>query len=385
MRKGLLGLLLSLVAAGGLGAAPAALQQVGTVPIPNLAAYWSFDETSGTAAADSSGNGNNGSHQGSPVISTNVPPFPGGGRSLQFTQAGGTFVSVPSSGSLQMTGSFTLAAWVLAADATEQHGIIEKWNQTAPSGGYFLRLNSAEYLGLNIVPGSGGVSGISTSPRVIPLGQWVHVAGVYDSNGGLARMYVDGVADASTGSGLPAPGAETNMLRIGRDYGGNGFQGNIDEPRIYSKPLTAGEIGVLRVGQAPPGTPFLTPGPGTVDLAWAAPPAVAGVTVTYAVKRSLTPFGPYTVVATGVTTTSYTDPNLGLGTTYYYVISAVSVLESVDSGEASTTTTNPIPRTNGHEEGLFDDNCACGTTIPFRSIPWAALAGLVLFRRRQNR
>src|SRR5688572_9049277 len=248
MRRWVMGLTLGLVAAGGAGAAPAAVQQVGTVPIPSLEAYWSFDEQTGTNAADLSGDGNNGSHQGPVVISTSVPPFPGGGRSLQFQQTGGTFVSVPSSPSLQVTGSFTLAAWILAADATEQHGIIEKWNQSAPVGGYYLRLNSSEYLGLSLVPGSGVVEGVSTAPRVVPLGQWAHVAGVYNSGSGTLTLYVNGVADPSVGSGLSAPAADNQMLRIGRDYGSNGFQGNIDEPRIYSKPLTAGEISVLMTG-----------------------------------------------------------------------------------------------------------------------------------------
>jgi uncharacterized protein (TIGR03382 family) len=317
------------------------------------------------------------------VISTSVPPFPGTGRSLQFTQTGGTFVNVPSSASLQMTGSFTLAAWVNASDGANQHGILEKWNQTVPLGGYFLRLNSSEHLGLNIVPAAGGVQGVSTSPRVIPLGQWTHVAGVYDSASGSITLYVNGVADPSTASGVPAPGAENNPLRIGRDYGSNGFNGLIDEPRVYSKPLTNGEVNVLRQGQAPPGTPVLTPGPGSVDLTWTAPAAVPGVTVSYAVKRSTTPGGPYTIVATGVPTTSYSDTNLGLGATYYYVVSAVSVLESVNSGEAFTTTLNPTPRTEGHDEGLFDDNCACGSTIPGGPAPWAALALLLAFRRRR--
>ena len=384
MRRWVMGLTLGVLAAGGAGAAPAAVQQVGTVPIPNLAAYWSFDEPTGTSAADGSGNGNTGSHVGPVAISSSVPPFPGTGNSLQFQQAGGTFVSVPSSTSLQLTGSFTLAAWIFAADGAEQHGIIEKWNQTAPVGGYFLRLNSSEYLGLNLVPGSGVVAGVSTAPRAVPLGQWAHVAGVFDSNVGSVTLYVNGVADPSVGSGLTAPAADNQMLRIGRDYGSNGFNGNIDEPRIYSKPLTAGEIGVLMTGQAAPGAPFLTPGPGSVDLVWTAPPAVAGVTVTYAVKRSTTPGGPYTVIATGVPTTSYSDPNLGLGTTYYYVVSAVSVLESADSGESTTTTLNPIPRTKDHQEGLFDDNCACGSTIPFGTTPWAALALLAAFRRRRT-
>lgn len=362
------------------GAAPAAVQQVGTVPVPNLAAYWPFDEMSGTSAADVSGNGNNGMHQGTVVISSSVPPFPGTGRSLQFSQAGGTFVQVPSSASLQLSGSFTLAAWINVTDAANQHGILEKW--TDPAGGYFMRLNASEHLGLSVFPGAGGAQGISTTPRVVPLGQWIHVASVYDA--GAMRLYVNGVADATTGAGLPAPGVEGNMLRIGRDYGGNGLQGNIDEPRIYNRGLSAGEIGILRVGQAPPTGLVATPGAGQVTLNWTAPAAVAGSTVVYAIKRSTTAGGPYTVVTTGVNTTSYTDTGLGLGVAYFYVVSAVSVLESVNSSEATTVTLNPTPRTKDHEEGLFGDQCSCGASA-LAPGPWAAalaLLGAVLLRRR---
>jgi len=42
----------------------------------------------------------------------------------------------------------------------------------------------------------------------------------------------------------------------------------------------------------------------------------------YVVKRSITPGGPYSTIATGVTSTTYLDTGLTTGVTYYYVVSA---------------------------------------------------------------
>ncbi len=77
-----------------------------------------------------------------------------------------------------------------------------------------------------------------------------------------------------------------------------------------------------------------TAGPGAkrISLSWT---ASSGAT-SYNVKRSTTSGGPYTTVATGVTTTSYTDFGLSSGTTYYYVVSAVNLIgESANSIQAS--------------------------------------------------
>jgi len=63
----------------------------------------------------------------------------------------------------------------------------------------------------------------------------------------------------------------------------------------------------------------------------------------YNVKRSTTNGGPYTVVATGVAATNYTDTALADSTTYFYVVSAVSIGgESTNSIQAAATTLGPL-------------------------------------------
>ncbi|GAA0136841.1 hypothetical protein YSY43_36820 [Paenibacillus sp. YSY-4.3] len=75
-------------------------------------------------------------------------------------------------------------------------------------------------------------------------------------------------------------------------------------------------------------------GNASVSLSWAASPGATS----YTVKRATTSGGPYTDVATGVTTTSYTNTGLTNGTTYYYVVSASnSAGSSVNSAQASAT------------------------------------------------
>jgi hypothetical protein len=63
--------------------------------------------------------------------------------------------------------------------------------------------------------------------------------------------------------------------------------------------------------------------------------------VTYTVKRGTSPGTYGATVATGVTSTSYTDTGLTGGTTYYYVVVAVGCATSSNSNQASATASGP--------------------------------------------
>ena len=73
---------------------------------------------------------------------------------------------------------------------------------------------------------------------------------------------------------------------------------------------------------------------GRIALSWR---ASTGAT-SYTVKRSTVSGGPYTVVASGLTGTSYTNTGLTSRTTYFYVVTAVNAFgESAPSNQASAT------------------------------------------------
>jgi fibronectin type 3 domain-containing protein len=77
-----------------------------------------------------------------------------------------------------------------------------------------------------------------------------------------------------------------------------------------------------------------TAGNSQVALSWGAVSTAIG----YNVKRSTTAGGPYAVIASNVSTNSYVDSTVTNGTTYYYVVTALSGnSESVNSNEASAT------------------------------------------------
>jgi hypothetical protein len=93
----------------------------------------------------------------------------------------------------------------------------------------------------------------------------------------------------------------------------------------------------------PPAVPTnvaVSVGDAVVNLSWNAPVGATG----FWVKRSTTPGGPYTAIATNITGSAYPDVSFTPNTTYYYRISATNSFgESPNSAEVSTTPTNGLP------------------------------------------
>ncbi len=98
----------------------------------------------------------------------------------------------------------------------------------------------------------------------------------------------------------------------------------------------------ITVNSPPPLAPtalIATAGDAQVVLSWSASSGAAS----YKVKRATASGGPYANVATGVTTTGFTDGTVVNGTTYFYVVSAVGTGgESGDSNQASAIPTAPL-------------------------------------------
>jgi subtilase family serine protease/subtilisin family serine protease len=104
--------------------------------------------------------------------------------------------------------------------------------------------------------------------------------------------------------------------------------------------ITGGRLDVnsaIRSCIGPPAAPSgltAVAGDKRVILAWT---GAAGAT-SFAVKRSVTPGGPYTVIAPALKTKAYTDTAVVNGTLYYYVVSGANTQgDSADSNEAFAT------------------------------------------------
>jgi fibronectin type 3 domain-containing protein len=196
---------------------------------PNLVAAYAFNEGGGTAVADASGQGNNGSLAN--ATWTNNGKF---GKALSFNGTN-ALVTVPDAPILRLTTAMTLEAWV--NPSVPNFG----WRDVVYKGNDNYYLEGATPSG---VPAIGVTIGATATEAFaasqLPANTWTFLAASYD--GTTLRFYVNGTQVASqarTGSILTS----SNPLQIGGDsLWGQFFQGLIDEVRVYNVALTPGQI-----------------------------------------------------------------------------------------------------------------------------------------------
>lgn len=202
-----------------------------------LIGFWELDETSGTTALDSSGNGANGSHVNGPSIAqTTVDPslgtayrFNGANQEINL---GATFNG--------LTSDFTVSAWINPDDTSGVQRVFS--SSTGPGWGFGLnganlRFTTFGILDYNLTLGS-----------PIVAGEWTHLAVTFDSSFD-AEFFVNGVSQGTL-AGSSAANAGTGVYRIGSRNGEN-FDGFIDEVRLYNEVLSDAEVSSLAVVPEP--------------------------------------------------------------------------------------------------------------------------------------
>ncbi len=233
------------------GANNAALAANVTISVLNsapsgLIAAYSFNQSTGTTATDSSGNGITGILNGATWTPTGEY-----GSALSFNGAS-SFVDVGLPALLQNTGSMTLAAWVYAtANPTNDGQII---SQSTNGGGWQLKTTpdtGPATFGVKVTGSAGQTYRYSKTVRA--LNTWYHVAGVYNATTQTLDIYVNGVLDNGTLRGtVPSAQVLQNVnVNIGRRGGGYYFNGTIDEVRVYNRALSAAEIQTMMTTPLP--------------------------------------------------------------------------------------------------------------------------------------
>lgn len=224
-----LGLLATTAASlGGSSCAPPAAATV---------AWWPGDGS----AADISGNGNNGSLVGA-VTATGLV-----GQAFSFN--GATEVDVPDAATLNPTAQATMEAWINPSALPQQVNTF--YNKESSSNTVQYEMSVFGSACSNMQAGELGIyfntssavddcSGWMGSHAVIPTGSWSHVAATYD--GSQISVYVNGALTrrfAATGA-LPVT---TGLFKLGaRTVNSEHFTGLVDEPALYDRALSAGEI-----------------------------------------------------------------------------------------------------------------------------------------------
>ena len=270
------------------------------------------------------------------------------------------FVSLPRQ--VADSDEITVAAWV-------------KWNGGAAWQRIFdFGTGTWSYLYLTPSSANGklrfgikiGAEQIVEAPSALPVGTWTHVA--VTLGGDTATIYVNGSPVASNSSVTIKPSDFKPWANfIGKSqWGGDPlFNGRIDEFRVYNHALSSGAVAALAAQASemtPPAVPTgltATPGQKAVHLDWAdnGEPDFAS----YTVRRSTLSGSGYSVIASGLTTSSYTDNNVSNGVTYFYFVTAVDASGGESAGSAlASGVPEGIPLLHYEMEGNTLDNSGNG-------------------------
>jgi len=214
-----------------------------------LIGHWKFDEGTGTAALDSSGNGNHGTVVQGDFVGAPAHPTPlwAAGRVGSAVRLDGSddWVRVSSSASLNQpsaSGSVTVSAWVSVdrINALDAFNAIVSRRATGDSSDIFgLGLSLGNPAGLTEF-----FSAVGSGP--VPLNTWTHLTLTYD--GVDQVVYRDGQQVASATSGFQIASDSTPLsfgVALDEQDTEEHFSGLLDEVRLYSRVLTATQIQAL--------------------------------------------------------------------------------------------------------------------------------------------
>ena len=170
---------------------------------------------------------------------------------LEFEGAG-EHVLTPAAAGLELTGAFTLEAWINPfgwgdfAFGTFGYGhVLSKGPvDLYLVGEHFARNNHSLYL--DITHADATVSGSGSSLNSLALDAWQHIAVVYDGVSEVA-MYIDGDEVVVTSAIAPSGAIASNIgdaLGIGNVLPdlNKGFEGAIDEVRVWNIARSGGDI-----------------------------------------------------------------------------------------------------------------------------------------------
>lgn len=227
--------------------------------------------------------------------------------------------SLTGSGAMVVNGGGTLAGTgtISGPVAVSNGGVV------APGSGSGGVLTLSGGLSLN--DGSVLEMGIGTGSNGIAVGGTFSAVGTVTVNLTALAGFAPGIYPIITGAtGISGSNFTAGTIPAGYacmlSANGGTLSVTVDLPPVAPAVLTA------------------TGGTSEIVLNWSASPAAAS----YTVKRSAEPGGPYEAIASGITATTHTDSGLAVGTTYYYVVSAVNPLgESADSGVAGAKVLTP--------------------------------------------
>ncbi|WP_218931926.1 LamG-like jellyroll fold domain-containing protein [Adhaeretor mobilis] len=206
--------------------------------IYGLVGHWKLDEASGTVAADSTTNGNDGTYTNGPTLSE------AGIRKTAVEFDGiDDQVTLPTVNH-DFSGGLTISAWVKPSATPSPYAAIASWSNGSTVDDIWLGWQPGYGLELFLTDTVGGASNAFAADYTeLQPGTWEHCIATLD-NAGNATLYRNGVVTATKVVGLPK-----NVSRVSNSIAhsvfNDEFPGVIDEVRLYNRPISATEAAEL--------------------------------------------------------------------------------------------------------------------------------------------
>ncbi|WP_330267353.1 LamG-like jellyroll fold domain-containing protein [Streptomyces griseorubiginosus] len=232
-------------------AAPAA--EASPVTLPAASAHWTFDEGTGTTAADASGNGETATLQGAAGWGDGKV----GAHSLNLTAGGNATASGPV---VDTSKAFSVSAWVNLAQLGGYQTAVSIDGKVVSAFYLGLRDDTGTFAFARLASDATQGAAVAAAASAPIVGTWTHLVGVSDAAAGVTRLYVNGVLEGETA--YAAGWAGTGATAIGRALYGGGqvdqFHGQIDDVQLFPTALTSDQVATLAGVPVESTTPLLS-------------------------------------------------------------------------------------------------------------------------------
>jgi len=210
-------------------------QSSAKLDIGTVAGIWLFDEGKGTTAKDSSGNGNDGTLQGTKWVKGQV------GSALSFNGTSDRVV-VPDSDSLDLQKAWTITSWIYVNKSENGYGhIVGKRNDGLNVANYAFRTNNTGVSWESYFKFGGAWKG-AWGQGVVKKDTWLYMTATYDGTNTIT-IYENGVKIGSAAVGSPPP-ADQAEVHIGgwQNNTSELIDGMLDEVAIFGVAITEDDM-----------------------------------------------------------------------------------------------------------------------------------------------
>jgi len=232
-------------------------------PAPNgIVAWWPLQ-----------GNGNDVSGRNHPLTIQGNPIFGDGEVGQAMVLDGGNDygrVAAHPDLDLGANDGLTIELWISPANTSPQQPLLEWTDSNSVVGLHFWMSVVSPWAGggprslfANVIDRNGVAHHVSSAPGVIASNAFTHVAFTYSKVSGLAKLYANGQAVATTNIGSLTPETRTALYAGWRPVGSEQyrFAGKLDEITLYSRELSQPELNSIFQAGAQGKAPVTNPPP----------------------------------------------------------------------------------------------------------------------------